>query len=138
MLLTHPSRMMYPPAERQDLTHAGTCTERGKPVHLPVVTAIRESEPQGEPMGLRVRDSGGSECLPVMGRIEVEPGGCTVSAAKRVHHLTRKRADFLTRSLVTRKLGKLSQEGKQMTAGIGLAGALFCAATTGTHTRHRV
>jgi hypothetical protein len=50
-----------PPAERQNLTHAGTGTERGKPVGLPVrVTAkvgrTRESEPQGTPMGLRVED----------------------------------------------------------------------------------
>ena len=37
-----------PPAERQDLTHTGTCTERGKPVGLP---DIRESEPQGALMG---------------------------------------------------------------------------------------
>jgi hypothetical protein len=59
-----------PPAERQDLTHTGTCTERGKPVGLP---AIRESEPQGTLMGLRVWDGGRSECLPVMGGIGVEP-----------------------------------------------------------------
>jgi hypothetical protein len=122
-----------PPAERRSLTYAGTCTERGKPEDLPVVTATRESEPQGEPMGLRVRDGGRSECLPVMGRIGVEPGGCTVSAAERVHHSTRKRADFLPRSLVTRKLDKPSREGRQMTAGFGLAGALSCAAKTGTY-----
>jgi hypothetical protein len=48
-----------------------------------VGTATWESEPQGELMGLRVEDGGRSECLPVMGRIGVEPGGCTVSAAKR-------------------------------------------------------
>ena len=59
-----------PPAKRQDLTHTGTCTERGKPVGLP---DIRESEPQGALMGLRVWDGGGSECLPVMGGIGVEP-----------------------------------------------------------------
>jgi len=83
-----------PPAERRNLTYAGTCTERGKPVGLLVDTSTQESEPQGEPTGLRVRDGGGSEWLPVMGRIGVEPGGCTVSAAQRVHHPTRKRADF--------------------------------------------
>ena len=49
-------------AERRDLTHAGACTERGKPVGLLVDTSIQESEPQGEPMGLRVRDGGRSEC----------------------------------------------------------------------------
>ena len=53
-----------PPAERQNLTYAGTCTERGKAVGLPV---DRESLPQGKPMGLRVRDGGRSECLPIMG-----------------------------------------------------------------------
>ena len=93
-------------AERRNLTYAGTCAERGKPVALLVDVSTQESEPQGEPMDLRVRDGGKSECLPVMGGIGVEPGGCTVSAAKRVHHSTRKRADFLSRSLVTRKFGK--------------------------------
>jgi hypothetical protein len=83
-------------------------------------------------MGLRVEDGGRSECLPVMGRIGVEPGSCTVSATDRVHHPTRKRADFLPRSLVTRKLDKPSREGKQMTAGFGPAGALSCVARIGT------
>jgi hypothetical protein len=69
----------------------------------------------------------------VMGRIEVEPGGCTVRTAERVYHLTRKRANFLPRSLVTRKFGKPSRERRQMTAGFGLAGALSCAAKTGTY-----
>jgi hypothetical protein len=122
-----------PPAERRNLTYAGICAERGKPVDLPVVTATRESEPQGEPMGLRVEDGGRSECLLVMGRIGVEPGGCTVSTAERVHHPARKRADFLPRSLVTRKFDKPSRERRQMTAGFGLAGALSCAAKTGTY-----
>jgi hypothetical protein len=60
-----------PPAERQDLTHTGTCTERGKPVVSPGLS--RESEPQGTPKGLRVWDGGKSERLPVIGRIGVEP-----------------------------------------------------------------
>ena len=120
-----------PPAERRNLTCAGTCTERGKPVDLLVDTSTQESEPQGEPKGLRVGDGGRSECLPVMGRIGVEPGGCTVRTAEGVHHPTRKRADFLSRSLVTRKFGEPSQEGKQMTAGLVLAGAPSCAAKTG-------
>jgi hypothetical protein len=106
------------PAERRNLTYAGTCTERGKPVDLPVVTTTRESEPQGEPMGLRVEDGGKSECLLVMGGIGVEPGGCTVSAAKRVHHSTRKRADFLSRSLVTRKCGEPLSRGKANDGGL--------------------
>ena len=88
------------------------------PEGLLVVTATRESEPQGEPMGLRVEDGGKSECLPVIGRIGVEPGGCTVSAAKRVHHSTRKRADFLSRSLVTKKFGKPLLWGKADDGGL--------------------
>jgi hypothetical protein len=111
------------PAKRRNLTCTGTCTKRGKPVGLLVDASTQESEPQGEPMGLRVGDGGKSECLPVMGGIGVEPGGCTVSAAKRVHHSTRKRADFLSRSLVTKSLANHFREGKQMTAGYGLAGA---------------
>jgi hypothetical protein len=106
------------PAERRNLTCAGTCTERGKPIGLPVVTATRESEPQGEPMGLWVEDGGKSECLPVVGGIGVEPGGCTVSAADRVHHPTRKRADFLPRSLVTRKFGEPLSRGKANDGGL--------------------
>ncbi len=107
-----------PPAERRNLTYAGACTERGKPVGLPVVTATRESEPQGEPMGLLVGDGGRSECLPVMGRIGVEPGGCTVSVAKRAHHPTRKRADFLSRSLVTKTFGEPLSRGKANDGGL--------------------
>jgi hypothetical protein len=106
------------PAERRNLNCAGTCTERGKPIDLPVVTATRESEPQGEPTGLWVEDGGRSECLLVMGRIGVEPGGCTVSATNRVHHPTRKRADFLSRSLVTRKFGEPPSRGKANDGGL--------------------
>jgi hypothetical protein len=106
-----------PPAERRNLTYAGTCTERGKPVGLPVVTATWESEPQGELMGLRVEDGGRSECLSVIERIGVEPRGCTVSTTNRVHHPTRKRADFLPRSLVTRKFGEPLSRGKANDGG---------------------
>jgi hypothetical protein len=84
-----------------------------------VDTATRESEPQGEPMGLRVGDGGRSECLPVMGRIEVEPGECAVRALERIHYLTRKRADFLSRSLVTRKFGEPLSRGKANDGGLG-------------------
>src|SRR3990172_331176 len=58
-----------PPAERQNLTHTVTGTERGKPAGLPEW----ESEPQGTLMGLRVWDGGKSESLPVMGRTGVAP-----------------------------------------------------------------
>jgi len=107
-----------PPAERRNLTYAGACAERGKPVGLPVVTATRESEPQGEPTGLRVEDGGKSECLLVMRRIGIEPGGCTVSAAERVHHPARKRADFLPRSLVTKTFGEPPSRGKANDGGL--------------------
>ena len=62
-----------PPAERQSLTHTtGTCTERGKPVGLLVdALSIRESEPQGTLMDLRVWDGGISECSFVMKEIGV-------------------------------------------------------------------
>jgi hypothetical protein len=106
-----------PPAERRNLTCAGTCTERGKPVGPSVVTATRESKPQGEPRGLRVGDGGRSECLPVIGRMGVEPGECAVRALERVHHPTRKRADFLTRLLVTRKFGEPLSRGKANDGG---------------------
>jgi len=103
-----------PPAERQDLTHAGTGTERGKPVGLPrsvrphKAGRTRESEPQGTPKGLRVEDGGRSEGRSVMGRIGVEPEGSAVRAAEGVHHPPRKRADFQSRSLVTREFGESS------------------------------
>jgi len=56
-----------PPAQRHDLTRSGIDSEHGKPVVLPV----RESEPQGKPMGLRVAGRGESERRPVIGRIGV-------------------------------------------------------------------
>ena len=123
---------VVPPAERRNPTYAGICAKRGKPVGLLADASAWESLPQGKPMGLWVEDGGGSECLPVIGRIGVEPVGCTARTTKEVHYPTRKQADFQTWSLVTRKFGEPSQEGKQMTAGIVLAGALSCAAKTGT------
>jgi hypothetical protein len=42
--------------------------------------SLVESEPQGEPMGMQVKDVGKSECSPVMGEIGLYP--------------TRKSADF--------------------------------------------
>ena len=76
--------------------------------------SARESDPQGELMGLRVWEGGESECLPVMGRIGVAPSG---------NITPRESGQTSTWLLVTRKLGKPPQEGKQMTAGIVLAGA---------------
>jgi hypothetical protein len=56
-----------PPAKRQDLTHTGTCTKRGKPISLPV----KENEPRGTLMDLWVGDGGESESPPVIGGIGV-------------------------------------------------------------------
>jgi hypothetical protein len=44
-VLASPVVDVAPPAERRNLTYAGTCTERGKPVGLPVDASARESEP---------------------------------------------------------------------------------------------
>lgn len=76
-----------PPAERRNLTHAGTCTERGKPVGLLPSCKVRAdwdrkagrgrgSEPQGASMGRRVKEGGGSQSQPVAGWIGVELSGC--------------------------------------------------------------
>jgi hypothetical protein len=112
-----------PPAERRNLTYAGTCTERGKPEGLPVDSSTRESEPQGEPTDLRVEDGGRSECLPVMGGIGVEPRGCAVRTAKG--YITPRESgqtSYPGRSS-RESLANHPQEGKQMMAGIVLAGA---------------
>ena len=66
-----PGADVAPPAKSGDPTHLGTSTERGKPVVLPT----RESDSREEPMGRRVKDGGGSEGRPVIGRIGVEPTG---------------------------------------------------------------
>lgn len=55
------------PAYRQGLTHLGIDAEHGKPVFLP----SRESEPEGEPIGVRVTHRGESEGRSLMGRIRV-------------------------------------------------------------------
>ena len=68
-----PDADVAPPAERRDLTHSGTHAERGKPVVLSRgFVLLGESEPQGEPKGLRVSEDGKSECRSVVERIEVE------------------------------------------------------------------
>jgi hypothetical protein len=54
--------------------HSGTSAERGKPVVSPAPhpMGLRESNPQGAPTGQQVKEEGGSEGRPVMGRIGVE------------------------------------------------------------------
>ena len=92
---------LRPPAERQGLTHPGTCVERGKPVVFP----FGDSKLQGEPMGLRVKDRGGREGHPVMGWTGVEPPGDITP---------RESGQTSARSLVTREFGKAIKEAKQM------------------------
>jgi len=61
------------PAKRQDLTHSVTRVRQGKPVRLlrsAQPLAPEESEPQGEPTGVRVEDARKSECPPVTGGTE--------------------------------------------------------------------
>jgi hypothetical protein len=71
-----------PPAKRRGLTHTATTTERGKPVASPRdPPVVRDSEPQGEPTGLRVQDEGASESRPVTGRIGIEPRGDIIPRA---------------------------------------------------------
>jgi len=56
-------------------------------------------------MGLRVKDHGGSECRPVMGRIGVE---AVANIALRESELTS------ARSLITTELGKAAKEARQI------------------------
>ena len=55
----------------------------------------------------------------------MSPSEVSVSTNERRHHPPRKRADFPTRSLVTREFEELLERGKQMTAVATLAGALL-------------
>ena len=56
-------------ANRQSLTYPGTQAEHGKPVPLP----IRESIPQGTPIGVQVEEDGESKGCAVMAQIEGLP-----------------------------------------------------------------
>jgi len=57
-------------------THEITSTERVNPVvSLRDLRVVGESDPQGKPTGLRVKDRGASERSPVIGGIRVEPQG---------------------------------------------------------------
>ena len=66
-------------------------------------------------MGVRVGAAGRSEGHPVVGWIGVE---------HTQHHPTRKRADILCGSCITREIGQPIEETKQMTAGATRAGAV--------------
>jgi RNA-directed DNA polymerase len=90
-----------------------------------VVTATWESEPQGEPMGLWVEDGGKSECLPVVGRIEVESRHADREIGLTGDITSHESGPTSTWSLVTKELGEPSKQGKQMTA-VASAGAPRC------------
>jgi hypothetical protein len=59
-----------PPAERWALSLRATVIERNL---VSLYFFLRESEPQGKPMGMQVEDVGKSESLPVMGEIGLYP-----------------------------------------------------------------
>ena len=60
--------VVVPPAERRDLTHTVTATERGKPVVSPRGKAVS----QERLMARRVEEEGASEGRSVMERIGIE------------------------------------------------------------------
>jgi RNA-directed DNA polymerase len=74
-------------------------------------------------MDLRVRESGGSECLPVMGRIGVESQGSNREQEQMDNITPRANGQTSTWSLITREFEKPSGQGRQMTAVATLAGA---------------
>ena len=74
-------------------------------------------------MDLRVRESGGSESLSVMERIEVEPRGSDRDRVPWDNITSRANGQTSTWSLITRELEKPSGQGRQMTAVATLAGA---------------
>jgi hypothetical protein len=59
---------MIPPADKQTLTHCVLKVELGKPVFL---LRMKDSRPQGLPMGMRVEEIRKSECCSVMEQIRV-------------------------------------------------------------------
>ena len=76
---------------------------------------MRESEPQGKPIGVRAWEDGRSECHSVMEWIRVEPTGDITL-----------RESVLTSiwSCITREFGQPPEERRQMTAVATLTGAL--------------
>jgi hypothetical protein len=61
---------VVPSAKRWDLRLRVTVIERNL---VNLYLSLRESEPQGEPMGMQVADVGKSECSSVMGEIGLCP-----------------------------------------------------------------
>ena len=76
---------------------------------------MRESEPQGKPIGVRAWEDGRSERHPVMGWIGVAPTG---NMTPRESGLTS------IWSCITREFGQPPEERRQMTAVATLTGAL--------------
>ncbi len=74
-------------------------------------------------MGLRVWEGGESECLPVMGRIEVESRCFDREQEPTDNIASRASGQTSTWSLITREFGEPLQQGRQMTAVATLAGA---------------
>jgi hypothetical protein len=76
---------------------------------------VRESEPQGKPIGVRAWEDGRSEGHSVMGWRGVEPTG---DITPRESALTS------VWSCITREFGQPPEERRQMTAVVTLTGAL--------------
>ncbi len=91
-VLRLPVAVVVPPAERQDLTHAGIQAKRGKPVCFPT----KGRQPQGELMSMRVEEDGKSKGRFVMKRIGV---AADVNITPRASELTSIRS-FITREFV--------------------------------------
>jgi hypothetical protein len=76
---------------------------------------VRESKPQGKPIGVREEEDGRSERHPAMGWIGVEPTGDITPRASALTSVW---------SCITRDLGQPLKERRQMTAVVTLTGAL--------------
>ena len=74
-------------------------------------------------MDLRVRESGESECLPVMGGIEVESNSLDRERKQLDNITSRANGQTSTWSLITRELEKPLEQRRQMTAVATRAGA---------------
>jgi hypothetical protein len=76
-----PTMGVAPPVDRVDLNRSKSRMRNA----VSPMSSLWVARPQGNVMGQWVKESGKSECQPVMGRTGVDPGG---------KNSTRKRADF--------------------------------------------
>jgi hypothetical protein len=97
-------------------------TERAYPIRYdedgtwqPRTSPVRESEPQGEPTGVRAWEDGRSEGHSVMGWIGGAPTGNMTPRASALTSVW---------SCITREFGQPPEERRQMTAVATLTGAL--------------